>query len=185
MPLAVAAASSRRMFCRWASGGVALNCYRGRLQASRCLRATSIAPVALKVWRASRRRALARPARADEGRRGGNAHWPWPLSRPVLLPQSGGLARCGRGGTQESRRRVSLPHAQSDAQAGSRHAGQASQSQAKGLGSIRPDRRSRHQRYDLRGAAGPDPLMQKPGGDHREVGERPSRRAILNPSGNP
>ena len=68
---------------------------------------------------------------------------------------------------------------QSDAQAGSRHAGQASQSQAKGLGSIRPDRRSRHQRYDLRGAAGPDPLMQKPGGDHREVGERPSRRESL------
>ena len=97
-----------RVFCRWASGGVALNCYRGRLQASRCLRATSIAPVALKVWRASRRRALARPARPDEGRRGGNAHWPWPLSRPVLLPQSGGLARCGRGGTQESRRRVSI-----------------------------------------------------------------------------
>ena len=32
----------------------------------------------------------------------------------------------------------------------------------------------------LRGAAGLDPLMQKPGGDHREVGERP-RRAILNP----
>jgi hypothetical protein len=58
------------------------------------------------------------------------------------LPQSRGLARCGRGGTQESRRRVSLPHAQSDAQAGSPLAGQASQSQAK-LGSIRPDRRSR------------------------------------------
>ena len=35
----------------------------------------------------------------------------------------------------------------------------------------------------LRGAAGLDPLMQKPGGDHREVGERPSRQAILNPSG--
>ena len=31
MSLAVAAASSRRMFCRWASGGVALNRGRGRL----------------------------------------------------------------------------------------------------------------------------------------------------------
>ena len=38
------------------------------------------------------------------------------------LPQSGGLARCGHGGTQESRRRVSLPH--TDAQAGSPRAGQ-------------------------------------------------------------
>jgi hypothetical protein len=30
-----------------------------------------------------------------------------------------------------------------------------------------------------RGAARPDPLMQKPGGDHREVGERPSRQRYL------
>jgi hypothetical protein len=48
------------------------------------------------------------------------------------LPQLGGLARCGHGGTQESRRRVSLPHAlkdsalQSDTQAGSPRAGQGS-----------------------------------------------------------
>jgi hypothetical protein len=45
------------------------------------------------------------------------------------LPQSGGLARCGHGGTQESRRRVSLPRTlkdsalQSDTQAGSPRAG--------------------------------------------------------------
>jgi hypothetical protein len=42
----------------------------------------------------------------------------------------------------------------------------------------------RRREIKQRGAAGPDPLMQKPGGDHREVGERPSRQAILNPSGN-
>ena len=43
----------------------------------------------------------------------------------------------------------------------------------------------RSSRIAAAGAAGLNPLMQKPGGDHREVGERPSRRAILNPSGNP
>jgi hypothetical protein len=50
-------------------------------------------------------------------------------------------------------------------------------------------RGSRHQRTYRNNLADQnaslDPLMQKPGGDHREVGERPSRRAILNPSGNP
>ena len=73
---------------------------------------------------------------------------------------------------------------QSDAQAGSPRAGQGIPEPSERSRVDRPDRRSRHQRCDLRGAAGPDPLMQRPGGDHREVGERPSRQAILNPSGN-
>ena len=75
MSLAVAAASSRWMFCRWASGGVALNRGRGRLQASRCLRATSIATVASRSGAPSRRlrssrrgRGPARDARTNRDR---------------------------------------------------------------------------------------------------------------------
>ena len=75
MSLAAAAASSRRMFCRWASGGVALNRGRGRLQASRCLRATSIATVASRSGAPSRRlrssrrgRGPARDARTNRDR---------------------------------------------------------------------------------------------------------------------